>query len=46
MDKAYDTDGFLVNSGKFDGLTSGEAREAITKKIEEWESETARSTTV
>ena len=35
MDKAYDTDGFLVNSGKFDGLTSGEAREAITKKIEE-----------
>jgi leucyl-tRNA synthetase len=35
MDKAYDTDGFLINSGKFDGLTSGEAREAITKKIEE-----------
>lgn len=35
MDKAYDTDGFLVNSGEFDGLTSGEAREAITKKIEE-----------
>ena len=31
MDKAYDTDGFLINSG----LTSGEAREAITKKIEE-----------
>ena len=28
MDKAYDTDGF-------DGLTAGEAREAITKKIEE-----------
>ena len=35
MDGAYDTDGYLVNSGDFDGLTSAEAREQITKKMEE-----------
>lgn len=35
MDKAYDADGYLVNSGEFDGLTSKEGREAITKKFEE-----------
>ena len=34
MDKAYDADGYLVNSGEFDGLTSAEGREAITKKFE------------
>ena len=35
MDKAYDADGYLVNSGEFDGLTSAEGREAITKKFED-----------
>ena len=35
MDKAYDADGVLVNSAEFDGLKSGEAREAITKKFED-----------
>ena len=35
MDKAYDADGYLVNSGEFDGLTSKEGREAITKKFED-----------
>ena len=35
MDKAYDADGVLVNSGEFDGLKSGEAREAITHKFED-----------
>ena len=35
MDKAYDADGVLVNSGEFDGLKSAEAREAITHKFED-----------
>lgn len=35
MDKAYDADGILVNSGEFDGLSSHEGREAITKKFED-----------
>ena len=35
MDKAYDADGVLVNSGEFDGLKSGQAREAITHKFED-----------
>jgi leucyl-tRNA synthetase len=35
MTEAYSDDGFLVNSGDFDGLTSAEAREAITKKLED-----------
>ena len=35
LDKAYDADGYLVNSGEFDGMTSAEARDAITKKMED-----------
>lgn len=35
MDGAYHTDGWLVNSGAFDGMSSADAREAITKKLEE-----------
>lgn len=35
MDGAYHTDGWLVNSGEFDGMSSADAREAITKKLEE-----------
>jgi leucyl-tRNA synthetase len=35
MEKAYDADGYLVNSGEFDGLTSEEGRKAITKKFED-----------
>ena len=34
MDKAYDADGYLVNSGEFDGLSSEEARVRITQKLE------------
>lgn len=35
MKAAYETDGYLVNSGEFDGLGSKEAREKITEKIEQ-----------
>ena len=35
MDKAHDADGYLVNSGEFDGLSSAEAREKITEKLED-----------
>lgn len=35
MEDAYHADGVLVNSGEFTGMTSAEAREAITKKFEE-----------
>jgi leucyl-tRNA synthetase len=35
METAYHADGILVNSEEFDGLTSEEGREAITKKFEE-----------
>ncbi len=35
MDKAYDADGVIVNSGEFDGMKSAEAREAITHKFED-----------
>lgn len=35
MEDAYHTDGFLVNSREFDGMTSADAREAITKKFED-----------
>ncbi len=35
MTEAYVEDGILVNSGSFNGLSSGEAREAITKHLEE-----------
>lgn len=34
MEQAYDEDGYLVNSGEFDGLTSAEARQKITEKLE------------
>lgn len=34
MEQAYDEDGYLVNSGEFDGLTSAEARQKITGKLE------------
>lgn len=34
MECAYHTDGWLVNSGEFDGMSSADAREAITKKLE------------
>lgn len=34
MDNAYHTDGVLVDSGEFTGMTSAEGREAITKKLE------------
>lgn len=34
MEQAYDEDGYLVNSGEFDGLTSVEARQKITEKLE------------
>lgn len=34
MEQAYDEDGYLVNSGEFDGLTSAEARQKITDKLE------------
>lgn len=33
MEQAYDEDGYLVNSGEFDGLTSAEARQKITEKL-------------
>ncbi len=35
MEDAYHEDGVLVNSGEFTGMTSAEAREAITKKFED-----------
>ena len=35
METAYHADGILVNSEEFNGLTSEEGREAITKKFEE-----------
>ena len=35
MENAYHADGILVNSEEFNGLTSEEGREAITKKFEE-----------
>lgn len=35
MEDAYHEEGWLINSGEFDGLTSAEGREAITKKLEE-----------
>ncbi len=35
METAYHADGILVNSEEFDGMTSAEGREAITKKLEE-----------
>lgn len=35
MEGAYHADGVLVNSGEFTGMTSAEAREAITKKFED-----------
>lgn len=35
MEDAYHADGVLVNSGEFTGMTSAEAREAITKKFED-----------
>ncbi len=34
MEQSYDEDGYLVNSGEFDGLTSAEARQKITEKLE------------
>ncbi len=34
MEHSYDEDGYLVNSGEFDGLTSAEARQKITEKLE------------
>lgn len=34
MEQAYDEDGYLVNSGEFDGLTSAEARQKINEKLE------------
>ncbi|MDI6809959.1 MAG: leucine--tRNA ligase, partial [Candidatus Eisenbacteria bacterium] len=35
MTKAYEGEGFLVNSGKFNGMGSLKAREAIAKHLEE-----------
>lgn len=35
MDDAYHTDGWLVDSGEFTGLSSVEGREAITRRMEE-----------
>ena len=35
MEGAYHADGILVNSEEFNGMTSAEGREAITKKFEE-----------
>lgn len=35
MEDAYHTDGWLVDSAEFTGLSSAEAREAITKKFED-----------
>lgn len=34
MEQSYDEDGYSVNSGEFDGLTSAEARQKITEKLE------------
>lgn len=34
LEQSYDEDGYLVNSGEFDGLTSAEARQKITEKLE------------
>lgn len=34
MEQSYDEDGYLINSGEFDGLTSAEARQKITEKLE------------
>ncbi len=34
LEEAFEDDGILVNSGKFDGLTSEEARKAITQELE------------
>ncbi len=35
MTEAYEGEGFLVNSGEFNGMESGKAREAIAKYLEE-----------